>query len=1092
MRTPQLYSSLLTAALLAALIVTSAHATPPLRTWALAGNGTWNTAGNWSPSGVPVGGDSVLVPASFGAHSVTLDVDAPGLNNFMLMSPTATLDFAGHAMSTAGTSTSAGTLLASAATQNFYGPLHTLAGSQVQVFNGSMLNLNTDWQNDGHVVVHSTAGSSPSAVRLYGYQTLSGTGDMQLADPANALFASPSGYTLIQNAGHLIHGAGRVTMGFTNHGTVTADYAAGNTLSIEGLTTSDGTLRATNGAKLLLNAPLTNTTGLLLADGGDIELNGASVSGGSFHTTGASVIETSANSTIGGAINLGGALRVNSGHLLAYAGGTLADSGSIVVHPSGASASTFRLTGYLTLGGPGNLLLGDPALAVLDSPSGYVLTHSAGHTLHGAGTVALYLTNHGLVSADVSGQTLTVNNYATTNDATFQAVGGATLALANATVNNLGGLIRANGGAVTLSTEVVNSGTLAGPNAVTILGPGTSTLSDITNSAPVVINGGAQVNVYGTFPNTGNFRILQPAGAGTATLRLTGYTTFSGPGAIQLTDASRSVLDSPSGYIITNAVDHTVHGTGVAALYFTNHGLVSADVAGQPLSMTYNITNDGTLQAVGGGSLRVGPITLNNTGGTLAATTGDVRLSGTNFGGGTVTSGAGHVVVFDASGNLTANFTNKSTLKVNGGVLLNAAGITLADSGTVQLRSPGDTAAAVVRAVGYTTYGGNGSLVLTHGSQSVLDSPSGYVITNLGPHTIRGTGTIACGLTNQGLLVADQKDSLLTLSYTSFTLPGVQSAVNGGTLAFTNVTPSYAGNTLTGGTWQVGANSTIRFPAADIRHVAATVVLDGAGSLLVSADSSVSALRRLTAVDASGCLALRNGRLLGSLTDLTSSGIVDVGPNSVLTVGSAGAGNYQMDANATYLIEISGRSAGGWGRITVNGNVAINGHVRIRILDGFVPVLTDTFEVMTFAGSRTGEFAIDDSQMVAPHVAMSHIWRGNRMLLVTHYNSGTTDTPPTPGATLPQALSFSARGGAGGPARLELALPHPAQVDVSVFDVTGRRVTTLARDAFAAGHWSWTWNSARDQAASGIYFARARITMGGTTRDLTSRLVVWH
>jgi hypothetical protein len=218
---------------------------------------------------------------------------------------------------------------------------------------------------------------------------------------------------------------------------------------------------------------------------------------------------------------------------------------------------------------------------------------------------------------------------------------------------------------------------------------------------------------------------------------------------------------------------------------------------------------------------------------------------------------------------------------------------------------------------------------------------------------------------------------------------------------------------------------------------------------------------------------------------------VDVGPNSVLTVGGSGAGSYQMDANATLVVEISGRGAGSWGRITVNGNLAVNGHLRIRILDGFVPVLTDTFEVMTFAGARTGEFAIDDSQMVAPHVAMSHIWRGNRMLLVAHYNSGTTDTPP-PGATLPQALSFSAHGGAGGPARLELALPHPAVVELSVFDLTGRRVTTLARDAFAAGRWSWTWNAAREQVASGMYFARARVTMDGATRDLTSRLAVRH
>jgi hypothetical protein len=124
---------------------------------------------------------------------------------------------------------------------------------------------------------------------------------------------------------------------------------------------------------------------------------------------------------------------------------------------------------------------------------------------------------------------------------------------------------------------------------------------------------------------------------------------------------------------------------------------------------------------------------------------------------------------------------------------------------------------------------------------------------------------------------------------------------------------------------------------------------------------------------------------------------------------------------------------------------------------------------------------------------MSQIWRGNRLLLVAKYNSGTTDVPPGQrDEALPQALAFSARGGAGGTAHLDLALPSAAVVDVSLFDVGGRRVATLARDTFAAGHWTWSLTAMRERAASGMYFARAQVSMNGATRDLTARVVLWR
>jgi hypothetical protein len=66
------------------------------------------------------------------------------------------------------------------------------------------------------------------------------------------------------------------------------------------------------------------------------------------------------------------------------------------------------------------------------------------------------------------------------------------------------------------------------------------------------------------------------------------------------------VLDSPSGFVLTSATGHTIHGTGVVALPLANHGTVSADVAGRRLRLSgWGKSNDGTFEAVNGAELGV-------------------------------------------------------------------------------------------------------------------------------------------------------------------------------------------------------------------------------------------------------------------------------------------------------------------------------------------------------------------------------------------------------------------------------------------------------------------------------------------------------
>jgi hypothetical protein len=65
---------------------------------------------------------------------------------------------------------------------------------------------------------------------------------------------------------------------------------------------------------------------------------------------------------------------------------------------------------------------------------------------------------------------------------------------------------------------------------------------------------------------------------------------------------------------------------------------------------------------------------------------------------------------------------------------------------------------------------------------------------------------------------------------------------------------------------------------------------------------------------------------------------------------------------------------------------------------------------------------------------------------------------------------------ARGPMDIAFAVPRTAHVQVDVFDVTGRRISVVADQAFPAGRHRVTWNAEAGggPAASGMYFIRMR------------------
>ncbi len=68
-------------------------------------------------------------------------------------------------------------------------------------------------------------------------------------------------------------------------------------------------------------------------------------------------------------------------------------------------------------------------------------------------------------------------------------------------------------------------------------------------------------------------------------------------------------------------------------------------------------------------------------------------------------------------------------------------------------------------------------------------------------------------------------------------------------------------------------------------------------------------------------------------------------------------GNYTQGAGGTFAAEIGGLIvATQFDRLSVSGSATLGGTLEITLIDGFVPILGDTFVILS-AGSITGTFA---------------------------------------------------------------------------------------------------------------------------------------
>ena len=829
---------------------------------------------------------------------------------------------------------------------------------------------------------------------------------------------------------------------------ITGSLTSGSTFQLSGGTLSQAmvqsgtTLTTTTGGGTLDRLTLAGT--LVAAQGGIYVTGGLTLSAGALVQIGDATfsgdVDFHGDETLGGT----GEIRFvgDGGRLQTFGNLTLA--AGITVH--GQNGLLNCVTGSLTNegtvesdAGGGIALSGNTGTSILNA-AGATLAANGGTLNIGNGVdLGCRWSNSGQIA--VNNSTLNLGDSFTTaglgsytrTGGTINLVGvldntGSTLALNAATGswNLVGG--RLKGGALatadgTSLVTTIDDGTL---DDVTLGGtvngtelPGTLLAAQgaaevidgltLTNSTVVQIGDANHPGFLGfhgqqTVGGTGEFRFIGHGGQ----FRVYDSTVTLGPGVtihgvntppdpISHQNLDDFDIDIVSGQLVDQAA---IQLDGNNTLSFDGNPGTSWVDAG-PMAETNSMLNLGGTFSLASGSAfsdSSGFITidgtLNNMGTTLAldATTGSFDLLGRGrINGGTISTAGGSE--FFASQEFTldgvtlagslemidsffgANVTVLDGLTLQGGTIEISHGNSLVFSGT-------------------QTLGGTGSI-------EFLDSSASNTV------SVPTSGT---ALTIGARIQIHGNTGKIDATNASFLNEGAIAADGGGTITAIGAA-NFSGGTLTGGSWQGSANSTLRLQGDNVVTDAANLLLDGSGSRIFSDTGTTDALAGLAAVATASGLTLQNGAQESTTAArFSNAGAVTIGATSSLTfagsyaqtagsttvngtLGPAGGltlnggtlngagtiqgdvtnagqltpgnkpgiltitGNYTQTSAGVLNIAIGGTTAGtGFDQLRVQGSADLNGTLNITLINGFGPAFGQTFPILNFAGS-TGNFS---------------------------------------------------------------------------------------------------------------------------------------
>jgi RHS repeat-associated protein len=809
---------------------------------------------------------------------------------------------------------------------------------------------------------------------------------------------------------------------------------AGGTLS-QATVASGTTISTVSGAGGTLNQ--VTLAGTLDAVGGFSVTSGITMQAGSLiqigNATQSAELDVSGDQTISGT----GEIRFtgNGGQIRTF--GNVVLGAGITVH--GSSGLLYCITGSLTNqgtiesdSGGGMSVSGNTGTTFLNT-AGATLAANGGTLDIGNGTdLGCHWSNLGQIS--VNNSTLNLGDSFTTaglgsytrTSGTINLVGildntSATLALNAATGSwtLLGGTLRGGDLATADGTALATTGNDGTLDGVTLGGTVTGnalpgTLQAIKGAASIIdgltlangtvvqigdANSSSELDFHGqqTVGGTGEFRFVGHGGQFRIfdnTLTLGSGITIHGVNSAQNPDDLGIFL--VSGSLVDQA---TIQLEGNNTLSFTGNPGTSWIDAGPMVETNSMLNLGGTFSLAAGNSFSDtnGFITIDGTlinqGATLAlnATTGSFDLISGRINGGTISTSGGSEFFAAQSFTLDGVALAGSLEMIDSFFGANVTvldGLTL-QTGTIRISHSNQLAFS-----GTQTLGGTGSIDFADSSTSnSVSVPAAGTTLTIGPGiTIRGnTGKIDAtnaAFANQGTIASDAGGTITAIGAANF-----------------------SAGTLTGGTWQASASSTLRLSGDNIITDAATLLLDGSGSHVFSDAGTTDALAGLAAVARASSLTLQNGAqesttaasfgdagtvAIGSASSLTVAGTYTQTAGSTTVNGmlaSAGGvslsggtlngdgtvqgnfinasqltpgnmpgiltitGKYTQTSAGVLNIEIGGTTIGTqFDQLDIQGSATLDGTLNITLINGFGPAFGQTFPIMSFASS-TGAFS---------------------------------------------------------------------------------------------------------------------------------------
>jgi fibronectin-binding autotransporter adhesin len=553
---------------------------------------------------------------------------------------------------------------------------------------------------------------------------------------------------LTNSAEHVIRGSmslGATNTLLTNLGLIEATDPDGMTMQLFGSAASNfnlGTLRAGPGSTLtILNTGLDNAGGVIVADGGTVDINSSTIVDGFFTDLdgGALRMVGGSSSLVDPQVDADATLHVlndNDPVLL----GTVINDGAIRLESVGTATVLQLNSPEVVLSGTG-VLEGLNQNAVVNSVGAIRrLTNSADHTVRGSmqlGGTNTLLTNHGLIEAtDPDGMTIdlvgsTASNF---NFGTLRAAPGATLTLVGTELDNAGGTILADGGTVDINSSTIINGVFdsTGAGALRLVG-GSTNLSSIS------VDDGAHLRVVNDNdpvlfgPITNNGLISWEAAGNSTVMQLNApVVTFDGDGVLQATNSLNNVVQSTGAVRrLVNGASHSIRGgwtLGAGNTDITNQGLILADTSvGMVIDSSTDFQNQGTLSVAFDGGLVIQP--------GLFVQSGIFQVAA----GRTATRNGGPID--QAAGSTSID----GTLTITGGSPFNLGGGVLSGNGSVNAATVSNNTGTIAPGTGPGQLTLSGSVTFGGGAtfEAQVAGPVGSgpndLLASAGPATLAGT-----------------------------------------------------------------------------------------------------------------------------------------------------------------------------------------------------------------------------------------------------------------------------------------------------------------------------------------------------------------